>query len=80
MNQTEKTGNALGLPSSAFVEAMWETLIALAITAAISISLISLSAHLDKVKTLRDAALQSGAVSALSSVHLGGAEAATNLN
>jgi hypothetical protein len=78
MNQTEKTGNALGLPSSAFVEAMWETLIALAITAAISISLISLSAHLNKVKTLRDAALQSGAV--LSSVHLGGAEAATNLN
>ncbi len=50
------------------------TFIALAITAAISIGLISLSAHLNKAKTLRDAAtLQSGTVSA--SIDL--AEAAT---
>jgi hypothetical protein len=81
MNQTGETGNTLGLSSNPFMEAIWETFIALAITAAISISLISLSAHLNKAKTLRDAAtLQSGAVSALPSIHLSGAEAATNLN
>ena len=81
MNRTGKTGNTLGLSSSAFMEAIWETFIALAITAAISISLISLSAHLNKAKTLRDAAtLKSDAVSGLSSIRLSGAEAATNLN
>jgi hypothetical protein len=56
MNQTGETGNTLGLSSNPFIEAIWETFIALAITAAISISLISLSAHLNKAKTLRDAA------------------------
>ena len=81
MNQSGKIGYSLGLPSNAFIETMWETLIALAITAAISISLISLSAHLNEAKTLRDAAaLRSGAVSALSSIHSGSAEAATTLN
>ena len=62
---------AWGLPSNSFMEAMWETLIALAVTAGISISLISLSAHLNEVKKLREsvavATMQSGAPSALPS-------------
>ncbi len=45
MNRTGKTGNTLDLSSGAFMEAIWETFIALAITAAISISLIHLSAQ-----------------------------------
>jgi hypothetical protein len=40
------------LSGSGFIEAMWETLIALAIAAAISIGLISLSAHLNEAKIL----------------------------
>jgi hypothetical protein len=40
--------------SGGFIEAMWETLIALTIAAAICVGLISLSAHLDKAKTLRE--------------------------
>jgi hypothetical protein len=73
------------LPSTTFMEAMWETLIALAVTAGISISLISLSAHLNEVKKLREsvavATMQSGAPSALpSGSALGAAQPATNIN
>jgi hypothetical protein len=83
MNRTGKTGNTLDLSSGAFMEAIWETFIALAITAAISISLISLSAHLNQAKVLRDAAsatVRVGAVSVSPSIDSGAAEAATNIN
>jgi hypothetical protein len=40
-------------PSDAFLEAMLETLIALAIAAAICVSVISLSAHLNDARTVR---------------------------
>ena len=55
-------------------------LIALAITAAISISLMGPSAHSTRRRRYDAATPQSGAVSALPSIHLSGAEAATNLN
>jgi hypothetical protein len=42
-----------------FTEAMWETLIAVAMAVAICISLISLSTHLNEVKTVREAGLRS---------------------
>jgi hypothetical protein len=40
--------------SGGFIQAMWETLIALIMAGAICISLISLSVHLNKAKTLRE--------------------------
>ena len=42
-----------------FIEAMWDTLIAVAMAVAITISLISLSIHLNEVKTVREAGLRS---------------------
>jgi hypothetical protein len=42
--------------SDGFVEVMWETLIALATVAAICISVISLAAHLNDARTIRDGA------------------------
>ena len=74
-----------GLQSNSFMEAMWETLIALAVTAGISISLISLSAHLNEVKKLREsvavATMQSKAPLALpSGSAVGAAQPATNFN
>jgi hypothetical protein len=76
---------ALGLHPNSSMEAMWETLITLAVTAGISISLISLSAHLNEVKKVRDsvavATMQSGAPSALpSGSAVGAAQPATNFN
>jgi hypothetical protein len=73
------------LPSNTFMAAMWETLIALAVTAGISISLISLSAHLNEVKKLREsvavATMQSGAPSALPSrPTVGAPQPTTNFN
>jgi hypothetical protein len=44
-------------PADGFTEAMWETLIAVAMAVAICISLISLSAHLNEVKTVREAGM-----------------------
>jgi hypothetical protein len=41
-----------------FIEAMWETLIAVAMAVAICVSLISLSAHLNEVKTVREAGIR----------------------
>jgi hypothetical protein len=40
--------------SGGFIQAMWETLIAMIMAGAICISLISLSGHLNKAKTLRE--------------------------
>jgi hypothetical protein len=48
-------GNHSTLDLLSGVEAMCETVIALTIAAAISIGLVSLSAHLDEAKTLRQA-------------------------
>ena len=73
--RAQKKGNEMNHPSvrkhtsldffsGGYNEAIWETLIALAMAAAISIGLISLSAHLNEVQTLREAgagALQSTA-------------------
>ena len=42
-------------PSDGFLEAMLETLIALAIVAAICVSVMSLSAHLNNARTARAA-------------------------
>jgi hypothetical protein len=74
----------LDLLSGDFIEAMWETLIALATAAAISISLISLSAHLNKAKTLREAGvgtMQSTTEHRLSSVaNIGPGETAPHFN
>ena len=44
--------------SDGFIEAMWETLIAVATAVAICVSLISLSAHLNEVKTVREAGIR----------------------
>jgi hypothetical protein len=76
---------ALGLHPNSFMEAMWETLITLAVAAGISISLISLSAHLNEVKKVREsvalATMQSGAPWGLSSGSaVGAAQPATNFN
>jgi hypothetical protein len=56
MNQQPgRNHSTLDLLSGGLIEAMWETLIALAMAAAISIGLISLSAHLNEAKKLRQA-------------------------
>jgi hypothetical protein len=74
----------LDLLSGGFIEAMWETLIALAMAAAICVSLISLSAHLNKAKTLREAGvgtMQTTAEHRLPSVaNIGAAETASHYN
>ena len=72
---------SLDLLSGGLIEAMWETLIALAMAAAISISVISLSAHLNEAKKLRQAGagtMQSTAEHRLPSVaDIGPAQPAT---
>jgi hypothetical protein len=74
----------LDLLSGGFIEATWDTLIALAMAAAICISLISLSTHLNKAKTLRESGartLQSTAEHRLPSVaNIGTTEAASQFN
>jgi hypothetical protein len=74
----------LDVLTGGFIEAMWETLIALTMVAAICISLISLSAHLNKAKTLREAVagiMQSTAEHRLPSVaDIGSAETASHYN
>jgi hypothetical protein len=74
----------LDLLAGGFIEAMWETMIALAMAAAISISLISLSAHLNEAKTLRESGArttQSTAEHRVPSVaNVGIAEAASHFN
>jgi hypothetical protein len=75
---------ALDILTGGFIEAMWETLIALPMAAAICIGLISLSAHLNKAKTLREAGagvMQSTAEHRLPSVaDIGPAESASHYN
>jgi len=70
--------------SGGFIEAMWETLIALIMAGAICISLISLSVHLNKAKTLRESdvrTVQSAAEQRLPSVaNIGAPEAAPHFN
>jgi hypothetical protein len=74
----------LDLLSGGFVEAMWETLIALAMAAAICISLISLATHLNNAKTIRESGartMQSTAAHRLPSVaNIGTTEAASHFN
>jgi hypothetical protein len=53
--QSNENHSTLDLLSSGLIETMWETLIALAMAAAISISVISLSAHLNEAQKLRQA-------------------------
>jgi Na+-translocating ferredoxin:NAD+ oxidoreductase RnfG subunit len=43
-------------PISGFIEAMWETLVALAIAAAICVGMISLSVHLNEAQIARASA------------------------
>lgn len=50
---------SLDLQSGGFIEAMWETSMALAMAAAICVSLISLSTHLNKAKTFRESGARS---------------------
>ena len=75
---------SLDLLSGGLIEAMWETLIALAMAAAISISVISLSAHLNEAKKLRQAGastMQSTAEHRLPSVaDIGPSETAKHYN
>jgi hypothetical protein len=62
--------------SGGFIEAMWETSIALTVAAAICVGLISLSAHLDKAKTLREI----GAGTLSSAAGIGAATAASHFD
>jgi hypothetical protein len=78
----QSDGNHSTLDLLSGVEAMCETVIALTMAAAISISLISLSAHLNKAKALRQAGgMQSTTVHRLPSVaHVARAETASHYN
>jgi hypothetical protein len=82
--QSGRTHSTPDLLSGGFIEAMCETLIALAMAATISIGLISLSAHLNEAKTLRqvDASpMQSTAERRLPSIaNVGPAETASHYN
>jgi hypothetical protein len=85
MNQQSRGSHgSLDLLSGGLIEAMWETLIALAMAAAISISVISLSAHLNEAKKLRQAGastMQSTAEHHLPSVaDIGPSETAKHYN
>jgi hypothetical protein len=68
--------------SDGYVEALWETIIALATAAGISVSVISLAAHLNEARTLRSADGPSVAASAPTAgvADLNGAPATANLN
>jgi hypothetical protein len=64
-----------------FVEALWETIIALATAAGICVSIISLAAHLNETRAVRSAGGPSIAATAptASATDLNGAPATSNL-
>ena len=68
--------------SDGFVEALWETIIALATAAGICVSVISLAAHLDETRAARSAVGLPSAASAPTAgiADLNGAPATSNLN
>jgi hypothetical protein len=82
--QSRGSHGSLDLLSGGLIEAMWETLIALAMAGAISTSVISLSAHLNEAKKLRQAGastMQSTADHRLPSVaDIGPSETAKHYN
>jgi len=68
--------------SDSFVEAMWETVIALATAAGICVSVISLAAHLNETRAVRLAGEPSVAAGAPTAgiAGLNGAPSTANLN
>ena len=68
--------------SDGFVEALWETMIALATAAGICVSVISLAAHLNETRATRSAGEASVAASAPTAgvSGLNGAPSTSNLN
>ena len=68
--------------SDGFVEALWETMIALATAAGICVSVISLAAHLNETRAVRSAGEPSVAASAQTAgvASLNGAPSTSNLN
>ena len=62
-----------------FVEALWETMVALAMTAGVCVGIISLAAHLNETRAARSASEPSVAVSA-PTAGLEGALSTSNLN
>ena len=75
-------GKLNSMPSDGFVEALWETIIALATAAAICVSLISLASHLNETRAARSEVGPSIAASAPTAgvANLKGAPATSNLN
>jgi hypothetical protein len=68
--------------SDSFVEAMWETVIALATAAGICVSVISLAAHLNETRAVRSAGEPSVVAGAPTAgiAGLNGASSTVNLN
>ena len=68
--------------SDGFVEALWETMIALATAAGICVGVISLAAHLNDTRAARSPVLPSAAASAPTAgvADLNGPPATSNLN
>ncbi len=54
--QPEMLGGGAGLPRDGFVEVIWETLIAIAMVAAISFGVVSLAAHLNEARNVIESA------------------------
>lgn len=68
--------------SDGFVEALWETVIALATAAGICVSVLSLTSHLNETRAVRSAVGPSVATTASTAgvADLNGAPATSNLN
>jgi hypothetical protein len=75
-------GKLNSLLSDGFVEALWETIIALATAAGICVSVISLAAHLNEIRAARSAVGLPAAASTPTAgiADLSGAPATSNLN
>jgi hypothetical protein len=75
-------GKLNSILSDGFVEALWETMIALATAAGICVSLISLAAHLNETRASRSAGEPSIAARAPTAgvMGLNGAPSTSNLN
>ena len=75
-------GKLNSMLSDGFVEALWETMIALATAAGICVSVISLAAHLNETRAVRSAVAPSVAASAPTAgvAGLNGAPSTSNLN
>lgn len=66
--------------SDGSVEALWDTLIALAMAAGISVSVISLAAHLNEARAVRSASSVSASALSVGVAGLNSAPATSTLN